>query len=145
MEEKNSDIELLNYIYQNASMGSESISYILDQDIDEDIIDELKREKEEYDQMAEDSEKMLHSFGTEEKDKSVISKVETYFAVKMSTMKDDKSSHIAEMMIQGNNMGIVDITKHLNKYKDTDKKVHKLATNLLEMEENNVQKLKDYL
>ena len=146
MKENSGNLELLNYIYQNASMGFETIEYILDSDIDEDIVDELKREKKTYERIGKDAQALLFAKGGEEKDNTVMQKVETYFAVKMSTLKDDKSTHIAEMMIQGNNMGIIDITKNLTKYEGKiDKDVEGLANSLLQFQENSVQALKEYL
>ena len=65
--------------------------------------------------------------------------------IKMETIKDKSVEHLAGMMMQGSTMGIVQITKKIRDYKDSDKRVVNLAKELLEIEEQNFYELKKYL
>lgn len=61
------------------------------------------------------------------------------------TLADPSASNIAEMVIQGNNMGITKSLKHLNDYAGNDPEVRNLAEKLLETEQANVEQMKPFL
>lgn len=65
--------------------------------------------------------------------------------INMNTIKDRTPSHIAEMMIQGSTMGIVDITKKLKEYNKADKDISELGNKLLKFEQQNVEQMKTFL
>lgn len=139
------NIEMLNYIYQNSDMGIISINQILKNIDDKEFKEILKEQLDDYNSIAKSSKELLREKGREEKDINMMNKIESYVSIKMSTMKDNTSSHLAEMMIKGSNMGIIDITKNLNKYNNIESSTKKLARNLLNIEEKNIEKLKPYL
>ena len=67
-------------------------------------------------------------------------------SIKMNTMKDDSRAHIAEMMTQGTVMGITALTRSIGDCKDcTDKEVLSIAEELLHLEENYENVLRNYL
>jgi len=68
-----------------------------------------------------------------------------WMGVQMNTLLDKTSSHMAEMLIQGSSMGMIDNTKTLNTHKNLSPKVEKLTRRLNEIEENNVEAMKRYL
>lgn len=74
-----------------------------------------------------------------------MSKLMTFMDAKIKLTKDNSISNIAKMMIEGNNMGIIAITEKLNNYQGADKKIIKLAKDLLKIEERNLENLKKYL
>lgn len=65
--------------------------------------------------------------------------------INMQTMTDNSASHIAEMLIIGSNMGIINAVKNMKKYSDAEPTILKLMERLLKFEENNVQQLKEFL
>lgn len=50
----------------------------------------------------------------------------------MKTLMDNSSSKIAELLLQGTNMGIIEGRKLLN-HKETDEKIHKLVQEYVDM------------
>ena len=58
---------------------------------------------------------------------------------------DDSRGKIAEMMIQGTTMGIVKTIRHLNDYQGDDSDTRRLGERLLDMQEQNVERMKAYL
>jgi len=69
----------------------------------------------------------------------------TVNTVRVYTLIDKTSSHMAEMLIQGSSMGMIDNTKTLNTHKNLSPQVAKLTQRLNQIEENNVQAMKRYL
>ncbi len=55
------------------------------------------------------------------------------------------TSHIAEMMINGTTMGIIDMTKRLNELDDADAGAKKLAEDYIVNEQQNIENLKKHL
>ncbi|WP_329383063.1 hypothetical protein [Anaerofustis butyriciformans] len=138
-------IRLLEFIYKNAKMGSTSIEDLIDVNEDLRFRDELVHEKETYDAFVKKVIKVMNDMGKEVKDLSYFSELQSYLMIKMETIKDKSVEHLAGMMMQGSTMGIVQITKKIRDYKDSDKRVVDLAKELLEIEEQNFYELKKYL
>lgn len=138
-------IKLLEFIYKNAKMGSTSIEDLIDVNEDVRFRDELVHEKETYDDFVKKVIKVMKDMGKEVKDLSYFSQLQSYLMIKMETIKDKSVEHLAGMMMQGSTMGIVQITKKIRDYKDSDKRVVNLAKELLEIEEQNFYELKKYL
>ena len=138
-------IKLLEFIYKNAKMGSTSIGDLIDVNEDVRFRDELVHEKETYDAFVKKVIKVMKDMGKEVKDLSYFSQLQSYLMIKMETIKDKSVEHLAGMMMQGSTMGIVQITKKIRDYKDSDKRVVNLAKELLEIEEQNFYELKKYL
>ncbi|MEG1141408.1 MAG: hypothetical protein RSE41_02985 [Clostridia bacterium] len=141
----NENVEMLNYIYQNAKMGKSTIDQIIKEVSDITFKDVLKEQLKDYEKVIDNTKVYLSEFNKQEKDITDLSKIVTYLSIKMSTLNDDTSSHIADMLIKGSTMGTVEITKKLNKYTNIDESIKMLASKLLKIEENNIEKLKKYL
>ena len=69
----------------------------------------------------------------------------SYLGINMEVIKDNSDSSIAQMLIEGLNMGKIEMEKKLDKYKNCDKKIIKLAKELYEFQGNSIEKLKEYL
>ncbi len=137
--------ELLNYVYQNAEMGVNSISKLMEITDDTEFIHQLDTQKNEYTAMKNDAEKLLRDQGASEDDLSAFDRVRTYIMINMQTLRDKSVSHIAEMLIQGSAMGIVQAIRKLREYTQVDEPVKNLMQKLLAMEERNFNQLKKYV
>jgi len=62
----------------------------------------------------------------------------------MKTLIDDTTSKLAELLMQGTNMGIIEGRRLLN-HKHTDDKVNDLVQEYVDMQEHAVEKLKQFL
>ena len=134
------DAEMLNFVYQNSQMGVETLNQLLP------MIDNEAFKKRIEAQLKEEAKELLNRHGYDEKGIGALEKIMTYLMIDMKTLMDKSSSHIAEMLIQGSNMGIIDAVKRINQYeKEAEKEVTALMKRLLKFEENNVERLKDAL
>lgn len=141
----NKNNELLNYIHQNCEMGKDTINQLLNITKDETFIKELRRELEEYSRIFDSCNNLIKNTNKEPKDICNIAKISAYISINIKTLMNKSSSHIAEMMIQGSTMGIIDITKRLKDYDPKDDEIAKLGNELLKVEQNNVESLKRFL
>ena len=140
------DAEMLNFVYQNSQMGVETLNQLLPMIDNEAFKKRIEAQLKEYEQIHEEAKKLLNRHGYDEKGIGALEKIMAYLMIDMKTLMDKSSSHIAEMLIQGSNMGIIDAVKRINQYeKEAEKEVTALMKRLLKFEENNVERLKDAL
>lgn len=145
MDYNNENAVFLNFIYQNSAMGVTTISQLLDIAKEEEFREHLKKELEEYRGFHEEARRLLNDHGFDEQGLTMFEKIRTYLMISLQTLTDTSASHIAEMMITGSNMGILDAVKHLKKSGDVEREIRGLMERLLKFEEKNVQKLKEFL
>ena len=111
----NCNAELLNFIYQNSQMGVDTIKQLLDITDEPKLIEHLRTQLSGYQNIHFKSQKMLNDNGFDEKGISAFDKVKTYMMINFQTLSDRSSSHIAEMLIIGGCMGIIDAIKNVRK------------------------------
>lgn len=139
------DAEFLNYIFQNAKMGVTGIDNIKDKIYDDELKNIIATQKKEYQKIADEATKLLNDLGVSENKISKMAQVMTYITANLELLKDDSTSNIAKMMIEGSNKGIIEINKNLNSYNNMNQNVIKLAKKLLATEQHNIDELKIYL
>lgn len=144
--DKNADAQLLNFIYQNSQMGAESLGEILPMVEAGKFKEGLRAQQKEYRQIHEEAGRKLNDAGYDEKGINAMQKMMTYLMIDVKMMVDSSPSHVAQMLIQGSNMGIIDAQKRIHQYEPmADKEVVRLMKHLKEFEEKNVERLKAYL
>ena len=98
--------EVLAEVHRNCEYAKQSIADILPETDDAKIKEELLRQHEEYERIASKAALLARERAIELKNPGPIKKAMMWSGIKMNTMKDDSSAHIAEMMVQGTVMGV---------------------------------------
>lgn len=141
----NGNAELLNFVYQNAQMGVNTMKQILDRVEEGCLKEHLRKQLTEYEDFQQEARKKLNENGFDEKGIGAFDRLKTYLMINMQTMMDAGEEHIAKMLITGSNMGILEATQNIKRYQNAEKEIIKLMERLLHMEEKNVEELKKYL
>lgn len=142
----NQNAELLNFIYQNSEMGVETLNQIIEIVENPSLSKQLESQRKIYKEIHDKSKEMLNENGYDEKAISTLEKISAYIMINLKTLADRSDSHIAEMLIQGSNMGIIDAAKKINEYEDSaEKNIISLMKKLKKFEEENAEKMKAYL
>ncbi|WP_069188362.1 hypothetical protein [Paenibacillus sp. GM2] len=141
----NGNVELLNYIHQNAEMGKNTIGQLIGISEEEEYKKLLQTLLQEYKSIYDRTDKKLKEVNKEAKNINSFSKASTYIMINLKTLTNKTPSHISEMLIQGSTMGIIDLTKKLKEYADADQEILALANQLLKLEQNNVEECKKFL
>jgi len=68
----------------------------------------------------------------------------TWYGIEMKTLTDDSTSKIAELIMQGTNMGIIEGRRLLND-KETNEEINSLVQEYVDMQETAIEKLKQFL
>lgn len=142
------DKELLEYMKKNIDMGLEALE-TLDKQLestDNKIKSNVDKAIVEYREFKDQNEDLLSDLNVEPKKTNLFSLLMVKMSSKAEFMKDNSDSKIADALIQGYNMGIIDITKKLKKYKgEVSKNVLKLASDYKKMMEASIKDIKKYL
>lgn len=142
MEENKNALDELN---KGCSMGIEAINNLIDKVDNQKFKKLLAKQLELYNEIevkideiyGDYSKKEPHEIGT-------FAKAMANYMSNIKTMKDHTDSKIAEMLLQGTNMGIIEGRRILNN-KKTDKKVKELLNDFVNEQEKIVEELKKYL
>lgn len=141
----NGNTELLNFVYQNAQMGVETIDQLRDIVEDADFKRHLQAQYEEYKSALDEAKQLFEEQGLDEKGLSAFEKVRTYLMISIQTLTDKSTSHIAEMMTVGSTMGVIQALRNIRKYAHAQAKILNLMNRLLLFEEQNISQLKQFI
>lgn len=141
----NENVNALDELNKGATMGMDAIKFIIEKVEDKDFKKVLKEQYNKYEEISKKANSLYDEYSEKEPHEiSTMEKVMTWSSVQMETMNDKSNSNIAEMLIQGTNMGIIEGRKMLNN-KKLDKKVNKIISEFVTMQEECVEILKEYL
>lgn len=144
-ENNKNEANVLDELNKGACMGMDAIHYIMDKVEEEDLKKELKRQYKKYKEISDKICELYPEYSTKEPhETNAMDKTMTWWGIEMKTMKDDSTSKLAELLMQGTNMGIIEGRRLLND-KEEDTEVHKLVQEYVAMQEEAVEKLKDFL
>lgn len=138
-------LNVLDELNKGACMGVDSINYVLPYINDKKLLKILKNELNGYKSITESISKIYSKFSDKEPhETSTITKIMTWYGIKIRVSSSDNTSKIAELFMQGNNMGIIEGTRLLNN-KKMPKKIKCLVTKYVDICENALNELKKFL
>ena len=136
---------ILNELNKGIKMGMDSISNVSEKVQDDRFKQDLKYQYDEYNKILNEVNDELTNYDDFPKEINPMQKAMSWMGVEMNTMMDKSNSKIAELMIQGTNMGIIEGVKLLNQNPDADDKVKNVLNKFIKFQENTVEQLKKYL
>ena len=137
------DEQFLSDLYRGAKMGVETIDSVLDKVKNQKMKEELIKEQHDYKKFELKAMEELIKIGGKPHDIPAMQKMGSKMGILFNTAVDNTPSHIADLMIQGNNMGVVGITKLKNS--EPDNGYAPLCDEFVQMSERNIEKLKSFL
>lgn len=140
--------EFLTYIYKVAEMGANSSKQLLSilNKKDNKITSLVEEEYNEYKKYQEEICVLLKSNGVPEPTSGLLVKASSYVGINLELMRDNSDSKIADMLIQGFTMGVLEITRKLKKFHDKiNKEERTIAENLIDFQNKQIKILKKYL
>ena len=139
------EINVLDELNKGSCMGVDAIEFILDKVEDNNFKKILNNQKDEYEKITDKIGNLYKNFSDKDPhETNVMNKAMTWSSVEMRTLTDHSNSKIAELMLQGTNMGIIEGRKLLN-HKLGNEEVDKLVEEYVNMQEKFIEILKEYL
>lgn len=144
MKEEN-NIKVLDEVNKGCSMGRDALKEIIEKAEGKKFKETLEKHYEKYDKLSDKIKKIYDEYSDGEPDEtSKVEKTMTWYGIQIRTITDSSTSKLAELLMEGNNMGIIEGRKLLN-HKDVDKKVNGLVDDFVKMQEKAVEELKEFL
>ena len=145
MNEEKKEIDVLDELNKGAGMGRDAIHFILDKVEDDNLKKELNNQYNKYKDITDKIGKLYPEYSSKEPhETNAMNKMMTWYGIEMKTLFDKSTSKIAELLLQGTNMGIIEGRKLLNN-NDTTEEIHSLVQEYVDMQEDAVEKLKSFL
>lgn len=142
---QDSSKNLLEAIYKNSRMATLAIDSIFDKFENKQLLSLIKKQNKKYEDITHQCEKIAKELGYEMGDVNTMAKMMSTSSINMKTFLDNSTSHIAKMMIEGTNLGIIDIIKKTGEFSSSRQEIVKLARDLQCAEEEFVDSLKTFL
>lgn len=139
------NINALDEIHKGSCMGMDAIHFILDKVEDKSFKKILENQYKKYEELKCKIEKVYPKYNDDKPHETTkMNKVMTKTGIEMRTLTDKSTSKIAELLLQGTNMGIIEGRRILNK-KDINNEVNDIINEYVTMQEENVEVFKKYL
>lgn len=139
------EIEILKEINQNAKVGIEGINLTLEKAVDNSLKNTLYNQKKEYDNIYNRTSDLLHELNEEKQSVPPLQKAMAWMGVQMSTLPTPSNSKLAEILIQGNDMGIIKGTKLLNNMDFSNPEIENILKDFITLQQENIEGLKKFL
>ena len=143
MNEQGNRHDVAEAVFHTADMGRSTIDTLLERSDDSEFSTVLREQEKYFDKAANEVRRHLDEEGIEPKTTPVADAMSA-MGVRMNTWMDNSSSHMAQMMIEGHTMGIVELTRRLNRA-DHGGTGEKMARDMLQFEEKSIEELKRFL
>ena len=139
------DNALLDEVYKSVTMGSDSVSTLIGKTNDADMRAALTVQLEGYQNFTSTTRTKMNEKNYKIKETGVLAKIPAEVTMNVTTMMDNSNTKIAEMMINGSTMGIIELTRKIRRTPCADADSSKIANDVVAFEENNIAKMKTFL
>ena len=141
----NFDLAVLNEISRIAQMGMSSIAFLTRKISDQEMKKMLVSMYSQYSNILHQVNQHFEQYGEIPEDSPLHYKMMSNWGIKMNLMKDRTNSHVAEMMIQGTLMGVIECQKILNADLGIEKSTTDLLKDFNKFQRENISKLNAFL
>ena len=138
-------ISLLQEIVRAARDGAEGISLVMDKTSDTALRQALGDEKKQYAAVEQDAGSRLIDLGGQAEPEKIMNRAGMWMGMQMNTLMDKSPSHLAEILIQGNTMGVVGLIRAKNDYPKADQSSVDLCNRMLTLQYDGIERAKSFL
>ena len=144
---ENQNLNILDEVNKGATMGMDAITYVSEKVKDDTKFKEvLDVEYNKYKDISRRVNDLYSNYiDKEPHETSSMTKAMTWYGIQMRTMKDDTTSKLSELLMQGTNMGIIEGRRLLNQNENAAPDVKSILDEFVTMQEDSVETLKKYL
>ena len=138
-------IKLLRECDQGIKMGVSSLEQVGEYASSDNLKRLLTQSKIEHEKLKEEIQSLLDRYHDEGKNPNPIVKGMSTFKTNMELMMNDADYKIADIMVDGCNMGVKSLSRYLNQYKAASEESKDITKKLIRLEEKLSVQLRDYL
>lgn len=144
-DEVNREVEFLNIVYEDSQIGSESIEFVTEKIEDTNMLKDLQNQHRQYIDLSNKASNQISNHNQVPKSRNSISKAGLRSRVRFNTLMNKSNDNVAEVMIQESMVGVIDMSRVLKQFSEIPQETKQLGQELIGIEENNMQVMKQYL
>lgn len=141
----NDSIELLKKCNSGCKSGTNSMEQVMDFVSDERLRKVIHEYNRKHIDIGDECHEMLNKENLEEEDPPMIAKAMSWLGTEVKLAVNDSTSHIADILIDGCNMGIKSLYKELNKQKNAKSEIRDMVMELVCIEQDFMNELLEFL
>ena len=141
----NSDAILLRECNSGCKSATNSMEQVLNFVEDNELKKVITKYNDKHIKIGDEIHQLLNDMGHDEKDPHPVAKTAAWISTEIKLMANDDAGKIAELMIDGCNMGIKYVSKFINKNDNASQKIKDIAKNLISCEQEFMQELYKFL
>lgn len=144
---ENNDMNVLDELNKGSTMGLDAIEFIRKKVGEPNFKNVLDNEYNQYKDISRRINNLYDEYTTEKQphETSAMNKVMTWWGIQMKAMNDKSNSNLAELLINGTNMGIIEGRRLLNQNPNINKDIQAVLNEYVKMQERSVETLKTFL
>ncbi len=139
------DIELLKECDSGVKMGIDGISRVIDNAYGKDFKNMLEKYDGEHTKILAIIHEKLNEAGECIKEPHPVATAMSKMTTDMKLAMNDTDEKIADIMMDGCNMGIKSVSRYMNQYAGASKEVMQIANDVVVLEQNFMNDLRQYL
>ena len=138
-------IKLLKECNSGIKMGVSSIDEVIEHVKDKNLERILSDCKAEHEKLGNETREFLNDYHDSGKEPNPMAKGMSWIKTNVQLAMNDSDKTVADLITDGCNMGIKSLNKYLNQYKESEEKVKDITKRLINVEEQLVVDLREYL
>ncbi len=138
-------IRLLRECDSGIKMGISSVDEVIDKARNQRLRQCLSQYKKDHEKFKEDMQGLLEDYHDEGKDPPQMAKGMAWVKTNVKIAMGESDAVIADLMVDGCNMGVKSLSKYLNQYAAADEKSKDIAKKLINLEERMSVDMRSFL
>lgn len=138
-------IELLKECNAGLKMAVASIDEVLDSVENERLKEMLVDCKKKHERLGNETRELLNEYHDSGKEPSAIAKGMSWMKTNFKLTVDESDKTVADLITDGCNMGIKNLSRYLNEYECAEERVKDICKKLISIEENTANDIKEFL
>lgn len=145
METNNPVENLLNGYYKNAAVGADSINNLIDHISDRGLRKELADQQSYYEKQKMEITSQMAQHFHHPMEQGTLAKLCSDMTIKLHTMGGISVQEAAKLMVEGTNMGMVQLHQVINRNQNVPEEMKRQGKHILEREQAYLERLTPYL
>ena len=138
-------IKLLRECDAGIKMGVASIDDVLSHVKNQTLFDRLQTCKQDHESLQTELQQLLAKYQDEGKNPNPIAKGMSWMKTNMKLTMEDSDAIVADLMVDGCDMGVKSLSRYLNQYKAAEEKAKNIAKRLIHLEDRLGTDMRGYL
>lgn len=138
-------IKLLRECDAGIKMGVSSIDDVLDYVKSDRLKKDLEDSKDEHEKIDKELQELLDRYRDDGKEPNPMAKGMSWMKTNMKLVMNESDHTIADLITDGCNMGVKSLNKYLNQYVAADEKSKDICKRLINLEEDLIIQMRQFL